>query len=269
MEKKLEELKENLSQYRRVLIAFSGGLDSSFLTFIASKLPLERVVAITIESPLFGEKDLQWAIEMADELHVEHHIIKIDHLSSKVLTNDPRRCYYCKKEIFGYLLLRAREWRIDGVLHGANRDDSSDYRPGEEAARELGIKAPLQEVGLTKKEIRSLGEKMGLSNWSMPSTVCLASRIKYGLPLTEERLETVREAEEFLQKYRLRDVRVRIHDPYTLRIEVEPENMTKIIEHREEIRSFLSQSEYKYFTLDLSGYGQGSMNRVLEVAADE
>lgn len=269
LENKLQALKENLSSYRRALIAFSGGLDSSFLTFVALQLPLERVVAVTIDTPLHGERDLAWAQMMAEELQVEHSILTIADLSPQVLANHPRRCYDCKKELFSHLLIKAKEWEIDGVFHGANLDDRGDYRPGEEAAKELSIRAPLQEAGLTKAEIRALGESMGLPHWDMPSTVCLASRIQYGLPLTEERLKTVEEAEEFLAQFPLRDVRVRIHDHCTLRIEVAPETIPHFIEKRAEILAFFSQMDYKYLTLDLLGYRLGSMNRVLEVGDRE
>lgn len=257
---RLQELKETLSSYPRLLIAFSGGLDSSFLTFVAKELPLEEVLAVTIFSPLFSKRDRERAKRTAHKLGVSHQSLEIETLSKEVVANGPRRCYYCKREMFTRLLSLAEERGMDRVIHGANADDAKDYRPGEEAAEELGIEAPLKEVGLKKKEIRALGEALGLPNWNIPATVCLASRIRYGLELTLERLKTVEEAEEFLEEYRLGDVRVRIHDPATLRLEVGVDALEDVIKNREEIVSFLGQREYSYLTLDLQGYRQGSMN---------
>lgn len=269
MDNKLQQLKDSLLSYPQLVIAFSGGLDSTFLTFMASQTIPGRVLAVTLVSPLMGKGQLEQAQQVAHQLAVEHQVLPIDSLSQDVKANSPHRCYYCKQELFGQLRRVAQEEGIWAVVQGANVDDLSDYRPGEQAAREQGIPSPLQEVGLKKEEIRALSRKLGLSGWDEPATVCLASRIRYGLELTPERLQLVEEAEDYLQQLGSKNLRLRIHDPDTLRLEVEPGAMDRVLARREEILDFLGQWDYSYLTLDLMGFQSGSMNRVLEVTKDE
>lgn len=216
-------------------------------------------------SPLMGEGQLTAAREMAEALQLNHRVLYQKKLPEAVKANGRRRCYHCKKELFQRLQQLACGLGIQEVAHGAIEDDVGDFRPGEQAAKELQILAPLQAVGLTKVEIRSLSRELGLPHWDRLATVCLASRIRYGLELTPARLELVQEAEAFLRQLVAGNLRLRIHDEATLRLEVDVQEMDQILVHREAILSFFSQWNYSYLTLELVGYQSGSMNRVLEV----
>jgi uncharacterized protein len=246
-----------------VIIAYSGGVDSTFLLKVASEVLEDRVLAITAKSPLHPDREYIAAKEGARKLGVRFLSVATDELSlKKFIDNPPERCYWCKRELFGKLLEIAGQKDIKCVVDGSNFDDLEDFRPGRKAAEEIGIESPLCEVGLTKKEIRILSRELGLSTWNKPSFACLASRIPYGTSINQEILEIVNRAEEFLFSLGVGQLRVRHHGE-TAKIEVEPIDMEKIINHREKILEIFKSLGYLYVILDLEGYRSGSMNRMI------
>jgi len=262
---KLQGLKDSIASLRSVLVAYSGGVDSTLLLKIAHEVLKERVVAVTVSSPLYPARETQQAKKLAARLGVRHIIIEHDPLAnSAVVENSPKRCYWCKKELFQLLAELARQQGCACVVDGTNYDDLQDFRPGAQAARECGVRSPLQEAGLTKKEIRALSRTFDLSTWDKPSLACLASRFPYGIRITREALERVAAAEEILLDCGFRQLRVRHHGE-TARIEVPQAAMALLIDEevRARIISGLKKLGYTYVTLDLEGYRSGSMNEVL------
>jgi len=264
MEEKLERLRNLLGDLGSVLLAYSGGVDSTFLLKAAQEVLGRRVLAVTACSPTYPQRELRAAEEMARSLGVRFLFLSTGELSyPEFSSNPPDRCYWCKKELFTRLWEIAQEQGIHFILDGTNFDDRDDLRPGRRAAREAGVRSPLLEVGLSKEEIRALSRKLGLSTWDKPSLACLASRIPYGIPITPEVLARINEAEEFLLSLGLHQVRVRHHQEIA-RIEVESQDESRVIQHREEIVAKLRALGYTYITLDLEGYQPGSLNRALQ-----
>jgi len=257
-------LKEIIAAFPRVAVAFSGGVDSSYLLAACiDVLGPRRVVALTADSPLVPRAELATAREVARLLGAEHRVISSDDLAiPEVAGNIGRRCYYCKRARFALLIKLAGEAGGAQLLHGENADDALDYRPGSQAAQELGVRAPLAEAGLTKADIRQLSKERGLPTWNHPPAACLATRFPYDVPLTREGLERVERAEEWLrQTIGLKLVRVRDHYPVA-RIEAEAEEIVRLA--RPEVRSAISEHlralGYRYVALDLDGYRTGSFN---------
>lgn len=261
---KLVKLKELLQLLPGVVIAYSGGVDSTFLTVIAKEILGDRALAVTAVSPTYPEQQLSEAKELAARFGINHVVITTDEFSEPNFTaNPPERCYYCKMALFQELKKIAKERGDWSIIDGANIDDLSDYRPGHRAAEELGVRSPLQEVGLTKSEIRDLSKKMSLPTWNKPAYACLASRVPYGTQITPEGLKRIDLAESFLTSIGLAQLRVRDHFPVA-RIEVGRDELDKAWQNRETITAKLHQIGYPYVTLDLDGFRSGSMNEILK-----
>jgi len=262
-----KKLKKILAKMGSALIAYSGGVDSTFLLKVASDtLGVKKVVAATAESLTFPSREIDSAKKMAKELEIKHIIIKTEELKNpKFINNPPDRCYWCKKELFLKLSMLAREHRLNYILDGSNYDDIRDFRPGMKAGEEFGVRSPLKEAGFTKGEIRRFSKRLGLPTWNKPSFACLASRFPYGTRITEENLAKVDTAEKFLRKFGISQVRVRHHNQIA-RIEIRKEDIPKLLEEklRKQVLSRFKKLGYSYITVDLEGYRTGSMNEVLK-----
>jgi uncharacterized protein len=268
MPDKIKHLKKILKEMESVLLAFSGGVDSTFLLAVAKDVLGDKLLAVTAVSPMYPSFEIKEAVKIARVSGVRHLTVNLNSLSNKkVKTNPPDRCYWCKKEIFSYLLKLASENNIGYVIDGTNSDDKTDYRPGAKAVIELGIRSPLKEAGFTKKEIRQYSKKLGLSTWDKASLACLASRIPYGSDITDETLSMIDSAEEFLRSLGLRNVRVRHHGDIA-RIEVPEDEISILLKNktRNAVVKKLHRIGYKYITIDIEGYRTGSMNEVLRKA---
>jgi uncharacterized protein len=250
----------------KVLVAYSGGVDSTLLLKVAADtVGRDRVVAVTALSPLYPERELAGAKEVARGIGVRHILIESNELEIDGFSqNPPDRCYYCKKELFEKLSNLAKEEGIQFVIEGSTLDDEKDHRPGKKAIQELGIRSPLKEARFTKADVREVSKDLNLSTWDKPSFACLASRFPYGEEITENALERVDQAEEFLFGLGFKQVRVR-HYQSLARIEIYPEEMGRFLEGsmRERVVRRLKEIGYKYVTLDLQGFRSGSMNEVL------
>lgn len=254
-EEKLKRLYLLLKGMKKVAIAFSGGVDSSFLLKVAlDTLGNQNVLAITISSPLHLKDEIQEAENIAKNLNVNLEIIELNELEHEnIKENNPDRCYWCKLVRFSKLKETTRAKNYKWLLEGSNYDDLSDYRPGLKALKELGIRSPLIEVGFTKEEIRELARYKGLQNWNKTSSACLATRIPFGTKLTIEVLTRVGKAEKALKEFGLPFFRIREHGD-VVRIEVHPESFLFVLNKRKEISKVLKEVGYKYITLDLEGY---------------
>lgn len=264
---KLEDLKENLRKnIKSAVIAFSGGVDSTFLLKIAHDILEDKIIAVTATSSAYPKRELEEAKKYARLIGVKHLIIESEELDIKGYRENPiNRCYYCKKELFSKLKKIAEENNVAYILDGANLDDTGDFRPGMRASKELGVLSPLKEAELTKEDIRKLSKKMGLPTWNKPSFACLASRFPYGNEINSQKLKMVEEAEQFLLNLGFKQVRVRHHNEIA-RIEVAPEERDKFfnINLMDEVGKKLKEIGFTYVTLDLLGYRTGSMNAVLK-----
>ena len=264
-EDKLEQLKQYIRKLDRVAIAFSGGVDSTFLLKIAYQVLGERVIAVTAVSELSPGWEAEQARHLARRIGSSQLEIRGDELNIQEFSrNGADRCYYCKQYRFSRILEIAREKGITYVADGSNYDDLQDFRPGRKAARELGILSPLEETGMTKAEVRFFSKEMGLPTWDQPSFACLASRINYGQEITREKLKRVEVAEDFLRELGFKQLRVRVHGEIA-RIEVAAEEREKFFstDLLDRISNRLKEIGFVYVTLELGGYRTGSMNQVL------
>lgn len=263
---KYNKLKELLTSYQKVLIAYSGGVDSVFLLKVATDtLGPENVIACLGTSPSLGRSQHAQALEMANIIGAPLKEVPLAELNDpNYSANKADRCFHCKSHLYGIFTKIAKEHRIQHVLCGSNLDDKDDYRPGNRAAEVFKVKAPLMDASLTKNEIRQLSKQLGLKTADLPAAPCLASRITYGLEVTEQRLNQIDQAEDYLKTLGLKTLRVRHHGD-TARIEVPISDIPKITEEntRNMIVEKLKQIGFKYISLDLQGFRSGSLNETL------
>ena len=263
--RKFRKLKEILRAYETIAIAYSGGVDSTFLLKTAADVLGERVLAVTASAPFVPDRELKETKRFCEENQIRQIVITSDVLDSDTFRkNPPNRCYYCKRDLFGKMLAEAEKNGIRYIAEGSNMDDTGDYRPGMQAIRELGVKSPLQEAELYKSEIRVLSKELGLPTWDKQSFACLASRFVYGEAITAEKLAMVDRAEQKLLDLGFRQFRVRLHGKLA-RIEVLPEEIERLAAPgiREGLYAGLKAIGFDYVTLDLGGYRTGSMNETL------
>lgn len=262
---KLTDLQNRIINLGSLAVAFSGGVDSTFLLKVAHDMLGDKAIAVTATSSTYPERELKESVAFAQSIGAEHIVIRSEELDIDGFAENPKdRCYHCKKELFTKVFQIARERGIQHVADGSNADDTGDYRPGMRAMRELGAVSPLLDAGLTKGDIRALSQEMGLPTWDKPSFACLSSRVPYGERITPEKLAMIDRSESFLLGLGFRQVRVRHHGNIA-RIEVGASEKGRFLEAgiMDSVDSALKEIGYAYVTLDLKGYRTGSMNEVL------
>jgi uncharacterized protein len=265
VDNKLGQLQQLLREMGSVVVAYSGGVDSSFVLKVAHDVLGDAAIAVTADSASLPRSELAEAQALAASLGVRHVCLGIAEMAdTRYLENTAERCYFCKTHTYDTLIAYAKEHGYRYIVDGNNADDLHDqYRPGQRAAREHGVRSPLQEVGLTKAEIRELARAAGLPNWNKPAAACLSSRIPYGSRVTVEKLSQIERAEDYLHHVGFAQVRVRHHGPIA-RIELNPEDFQRAIEMNRAIAATLQEIGFTYVTLDLAGFRSGSMNEALK-----
>jgi len=261
---KEQALRDALASLDSVIVAYSGGVDSAYLAYIASRTLGDRALAVTADSPSYPERHRALAIRIAREFGLRHEIIKTAELDNpEYRANPANRCYFCKHELYTHLSRIAAD-RHAVVVDGNNADDRGDYRPGRQAAREFGVRSPLDEVNLTKDEIRELSHRAGLPTWDEPASACLSSRIPYHTEVTDAKLRMIEHAEQAVRALGFRVFRVRHHDDLA-RVEIARDEMPRALEPETAaaIVRELKAAGYRYVTLDLQGYRLGSLNEGL------
>jgi uncharacterized protein len=264
---KEQTLQGILTSLQSVVVAFSGGADSAYLAYVATRMLGSRALAVTADSASYPDAHRQLALRVASSFDIAHEIIHTGELQRQEYRANPaNRCYYCKQELYGELSALARRRGFLAVVDGSNADDRGDYRPGRQAAREYGVRSPLDEAALSKDEIRLLSREAGLPTWDVPASACLSSRIPYGSEVTEAKLRTIERAECVLREAGFRVFRVRHHDVLA-RLEIAQEEMARAFEPavaRHLVRE-LGALGYQHVTIDLQGYRSGSLNEALRL----
>ncbi|WP_242840982.1 ATP-dependent sacrificial sulfur transferase LarE [Butyrivibrio sp. AE3004] len=267
LEEKYINLQNIIRNYDRLAIAFSGGVDSTFLLKVARDVLLDNVVAITARSVSFPEREHKESEDFCKVSGIKQIVVDVDQMSIEGFKNNPPdRCYLCKKVIFETIIESAKQLGIDVVAEGSNADDVCDYRPGMRAIAELKVKSPLKEADLSKDEIRTLSKELGLPTWSKPSFACLATRFVYGQEITEEKIKMAGKAEELLFDLGFTQARCRVHENMA-RIEIMQDEFEKILQNdiRTRIAKEIKALGFSYVALDLQGYRTGSMNETLNI----
>lgn len=265
---KLDILKKNLAELGTIAVAYSGGVDSTFLITVASDVLGDKAIAITSHDAGMPGDEFGKSVGFCRDRGIRQYVMETDPLQLEEYRNNHKdRCYHCKKYIFSNIIAVAAAHGITYVAEGSNMDDLGDYRPGMKAIEEMGILSPLRDAGLYKAEIRQLSKEMGLPEWDKPAAACLASRFAYGETITKEKLRMVDEAESFLKEQGFRQSRVRVHGNIA-RIEVEPDDISRLAS--EGLRNItydrLKSLGFDYVTIDIRGYRMGSMNETLQEA---
>ena len=266
LQDKLKQLEDHIKQNGSLAVAYSGGVDSTFLLGVANDVLQDRSIAVTARSSTFPEREFKGAAEFTRTNGIQHIVIEFDELEIKGFAdNPPNRCYLCKYELFSKIKEVAGKHDIQFIAEGSNIDDLGDYRPGMQAIKELGILSPLKDAGLGKDEIRILSKQMGLPTWDKPAFACLASRFPYGVKITREKLAMVDRAERYLIELGFKQVRVRYHGD-TARIEVAEAERLKFfdLELMDNVHKHFREIGFAYTSLDLKGYRTGSLNEVID-----
>jgi len=268
MNNKLENLYKYLKNLENIAVAFSGGVDSTLLLKAAKNVLDNNVIAVTINSSLVPKRENKEVTDFCKNENIKHFIFEKDVFEINGFADNPLdRCYICKKALFSEVIKIAQNNGIKNITEGSNIDDTNDYRPGLKAIKELGIKSPFIELGLTKNEIRQLSKEMNLPTWKKPSFACLASRFAYGEEITKKKLNMIDKAEQMLFDLEFKQFRVRIHNNMA-RIEVVKNEFEKILEYSSKINNYFKEIGFDYVTMDLEGYRTGSMNEVLNLRED-
>ena len=266
-ERKADALFKAIEEFPGLIVAYSGGVDSAYLAWAATQVLGDRTLCITADSASYPEHHRGLAVRIAREFGLNHELIRTDEMSRpEYRANPANRCYYCKHELYTHLSAIARQRGIPVIADGSNADDRGDYRPGRQAAREFGVRSPLDEAGLTKAEIRALSLAAGLPTWDEPASACLSSRIPYFSEVTDEKLRMIERAESVLRELGFRVCRVRHHDSIA-RLEIARDEMARALEPSiaDHIDRELRAIGYEHVTLDLRGYRLGSLNDALRL----
>ena len=264
LEEKQRKLEGSLRAVDSLLVAYSGGVDSSYVAFVAHRVLGAKMLAVTALSPSYSESDRLQAAEIVRRFGIPHEFVRTEEVQNPAYrANNPDRCYFCKDELFSKLDALVQERKFSAVAYGMNVEDQGDWRPGQRAAHEHRVLAPLFEAGLKKVEIRELARQAELPVWDRPASACLSSRIAYGVEVTPERLSVVEKGEEALRSMGFRQFRVRHHDEI-VRIEISPEELARALrgETAKKFVEIFKSLGFKFVTLDLEGYRQGSLNLV-------